>query len=158
MRVCVCSLEKGNKYRESFNMPPYPFEGILDKINPQVQGVVTSLLQLAQESEPLIQRILATFAKSLNLDDEDYFIQRCLGLKDPLVSNLTRMKSSFYPHIPGMKPGTERCSTHSDFGLLTLLWQDEGGGLEVKSEKHFFFFLIFYKLELPFRNRFCFGY
>jgi len=53
------------------------------------------------------------------------------GSRIPGIANISRLKSIFYPQVLGMKAGTERCATHSDFGLLTLLRQDEGGGLEV---------------------------
>lgn len=129
-------------------MPPFPFEGMLDLLKPEALNIASSILRVAKESRPVVNRILKVFAKSLNLDDENYFIDRCRGLGDPSVLNLTRLKSCFYPYVPGMKAGTERCSTHADFGLLTLLWQDEGGGLEVKGSDLF----NFRQSKLKFKN------
>jgi len=44
------------------------------------------------------------------------------------------MRTVYYPPVPESVPaGTVRCATHSDWGSLTLLLQDEVGGLEVLS-------------------------
>ena len=44
------------------------------------------------------------------------------------------MRYNFYPKIPDMsrvKPGQIRCGEHTDYGAITVLFQDEIGGLEV---------------------------
>ena len=44
------------------------------------------------------------------------------------------MRYNFYPKIPDMsrvKPGQIRCGEHTDYGAISVLFQDEIGGLEV---------------------------
>jgi len=48
--------------------------------------------------------------------------------------NYTTLRSSYYPPIPddsSLKPGQIRLGEHSDYGTITLLFQDDVGGLEV---------------------------
>lgn len=47
--------------------------------------------------------------------------------------NGTIFRSLFYPPLTGddIQPGTVRCGEHTDYGTITLLIQDEMGGLEV---------------------------
>ena len=44
------------------------------------------------------------------------------------------MRYNFYPKIPDMskvKPGQIRCGEHTDYGAISVLFQDDIGGLEV---------------------------
>ena len=46
----------------------------------------------------------------------------------------TRIRFNYYPVIPDIskvKPGQIRCGEHNDYGGITLLIQDDVGGLEV---------------------------
>ena len=38
-----------------------------------------------------------------------------------------------YPALPGAETASWSVGEHTDYGLLTILWQDDAGGLEVKS-------------------------
>ena len=54
----------------------------------------------------------------------------CIGNAD----NATTLRLLYYPPLPeksGIKPGQVRCGEHSDYGSITLLFQDDIGGLEV---------------------------
>src|SRR4051812_42598128 len=70
-------------------------------------------------------RLMAGLALSLDLP-ESYFADRCTG--DPLV--LFRIFN--YP--PPADPGLWGVGEHTDYGLLTILLQDDAGGLEVRSQ------------------------
>ncbi|KAK2169552.1 hypothetical protein LSH36_9g16040 [Paralvinella palmiformis] len=49
-------------------------------------------------------------------------------------NNSTTMRYLFYPPVPqNVKPGQIRCGEHSDYGSLTILFQDDAGGLQVIS-------------------------
>lgn len=69
-------------------------------------------------------RLMAGIALSLRLD-ESYFAEH--GMGDPLV--LFRIFN--YP--PPRDPALWGVGEHTDYGLLTILLQDNAGGLEVKS-------------------------
>ena len=49
--------------------------------------------------------------------------------------NATTFRSLYYPSLADwdVHPGVVRCGAHSDYGTITLLLQDDNGGLEVKS-------------------------
>ena len=49
--------------------------------------------------------------------------------------NATTFRSLYYPSLADsdVQPGVVRCGAHSDYGTITLLLQDDNGGLEVKS-------------------------
>ena len=47
----------------------------------------------------------------------------------------THLRFNYYPVIPdvsAVKPGQLRCAAHTDYGAITLLIQDDAGGLEVR--------------------------
>ena len=52
---------------------------------------------------------------------------------DGADKNGTIFRSLFYPALTDVdiKPGVVRCGEHSDYGTITLLLQDDMGGLEV---------------------------
>lgn len=49
--------------------------------------------------------------------------------------NMTTLRTLYYPALTDddVKPGAVRCGAHSDYGTITLLFQDEMGGLEVSA-------------------------
>lgn len=50
-----------------------------------------------------------------------------------LEKNASTFRTLFYPPLTDAdkKPGVVRCGAHSDYGTITLLIQDNVGGLEV---------------------------
>jgi len=49
-----------------------------------------------------------------------------------------QLRYNYYPMIPDVtkvKPGQIRCGEHTDYGGITLLIQDDVGGLEVRKVK-----------------------
>ena len=51
------------------------------------------------------------------------------------AENATALRLLYYPPLPedsNIKPGQVRCGEHSDYGSITLLFQDDVGGLEVR--------------------------
>jgi len=74
--------------------------------------------------------ILKAFAMSLNLPP-DYFVQFYQSSIPPMpVMRLLR-----YPPQSQADPDQLGCGVHSDYGFLTILYQDGVGGLEVKNSK-----------------------
>ena len=55
------------------------------------------------------------------------------------TGNTTSLRSLYYPPISDdveIKEGQLRLGEHSDYGTLTLLFQDAVGGLQVLHNKH----------------------
>src|SRR5262249_50879867 len=69
-------------------------------------------------------RLMTGLALSLGLE-ESYFADH--GTREPL----TLFRIFNYP--PPADPTLWGVGEHTDYGLLTILWQDDAGGLEVKS-------------------------
>lgn len=80
------------------------------------------VLAYIAELEALGHRLVASVARSLGLPDA-YFDERYTA--DPLVL----FRIFHYPPIP--RPDAWSVGAHADYGLLTILRQDDVGGLEV---------------------------
>jgi len=116
--------------RESYDVTK--IEGSLatfpdDKV-PELRPCLTTL---AIKSKELSFRILRGLALALNLDQEYFIVREKLMFTTQCN---TKLRSIYYPAIQDsdVKPGVVRCGEHTDYGLMTLLYQDSMGGLEVK--------------------------
>ena len=81
----------------------------------------------------LTLRILKALGAGMKLVDSDYFVKCHSGLigKD---ENHTAMRANFYPPLPrDMAVDHIRLGRHSDYGSITLLFQDSIGGLQIES-------------------------
>jgi len=114
----------------------YDFCGT-ERIYPEAStGFGPALEALENESKPLIKNLLRVLAISLDIGEEgqEFFVNRCKHLDNLSIKSFTTFRSLYYPptwNNDKVKPGTVRCADHSDYGILTLLFQDEIGGLEV---------------------------
>lgn len=85
----------------------------------------------------LAKKAIILFAISLNLDPK-FFLDRCSHIDDLTLPRAGNMRALHYPPIPSdmvVQPGTVRLGEHSDYALLTFLFQDMIGGLEVYKKK-----------------------
>jgi isopenicillin N synthase-like dioxygenase len=87
-------------------------------------GFREAVLEYMAEMTRLGHRLMAGLALSLGLE-ESYFAERYTG--EPL----TLFRIFNYP--PPREPALWGVGEHTDYGLLTILWQDDAGGLEVRS-------------------------
>ncbi|KAI9797073.1 MAG: hypothetical protein M1833_005678 [Piccolia ochrophora] len=74
------------------------------------------------------RRILRAMAMGLGLADENYFLRYHTGIN-------SQLRLLHYPSIPAKELETEslaRMPAHSDWSSLTMLFQDDCGGLEVE--------------------------
>lgn len=102
---------------------------------PELQTTVKSLFDLLSR---LGDRVLSAMAIGLGLPADvfkSYY-------KDVGTLNGTALlRFNYYPRITDIehiKPGQIRCGEHTDYGGITLLFQDDAGGLEVVNrEKRF---------------------
>ena len=74
--------------------------------------------------------ILSFFFQGL---EEDFFSSRHQLMFQGDDKNRTIFRSLHYPSLTDsdIQPGVVRCGAHSDYGSITLLFQDDAGGLEV---------------------------
>ena len=94
---------------------------------PDLPGFRETVLEYMAAVTALGHRLVASIARSLGLD-EDYFARRYTA--DPLV--LFRIFN--YPAPTPESVGLWGVGEHTDYGLLTLLLQDENGGLEIRTD------------------------
>jgi isopenicillin N synthase-like dioxygenase len=96
---------------------------------PEFRAVV---LEYLESMTGLGHRLMAGISLSLGLE-ESYFADRYTG--EPLI--LFRIFN--YPASRAKETGPAAApwgvGEHSDYGLLTILWQDDAGGLQVKSRR-----------------------
>jgi isopenicillin N synthase-like dioxygenase len=80
----------------------------------------------------LSQRILFAMALGLQLPDPGFFCSKHNTLDRP---SMTCMRYQHYPSLANvaLKPLQVRCGEHTDYGSITVLFQDDVGGLEVLS-------------------------
>lgn len=90
------------------------------------EGFKETVLEYIDQVTLLGHQVMSAVALSLNLD-ENYFFNNCT--QDPLI--LFRIF-----HYPAQEVHTSQWGVgeHTDYGLLTMLLQDEVGGLQVKSQ------------------------
>lgn len=94
---------------------------------PGFQPVVSAFVK---KLENVGFRLLKLVGLGLNMDDPDFYATLSQSRKDmqfrmadyPKISELSKIKS-----------GQLRCSEHTDYGGLTILFQDDCGGLEVRN-------------------------
>ena len=63
------------------------------------------------------------------------------GQKTGTSEGGTQLRYNYYPMISDLskiKPGQIRCGEHTDYGGITLLFQDDVGGMEVRDRKSSF--------------------
>jgi len=96
---------------------------------PDIPGFRDTVLDYITALAAVGHRLMAALAQSLGLD-EDYFAKRYTG--DPLI--LFRIFN--YPYSPAAADPQETrwgVGEHTDYGVLTILRQDDAGGLQVRS-------------------------
>ncbi len=88
-------------------------------------GFREAVLEYMAEMTRLGHQLMGGLALGLGLE-ESYFADRCT------TNPLTLFRIFNYP--PSPDPNLWGVGEHTDYGLLTILLQDEAGGLEVKSQ------------------------
>lgn len=117
------TLEMGNPYPSSGPDVP-PNRWVPEDEFPGHQAFVQRWWDACTE---LNHALLRTCSEALKLPSEDYLAQR-------QTRNVCHMSWAFYPQMPVgplQDQSLRRLNAHTDFGQLTLLFQDNVGGLEI---------------------------
>ncbi|KAG8962884.1 hypothetical protein FRC03_003671 [Tulasnella sp. 419] len=116
--------------KEAFNMRQFDKDDVpRQPLPPILQSNVQEIAQFMRDCHQLCLRILETFAIALNLP-KDFFTERH-PYGSPQGSVLRLL---YYPEtdVSGTKHRQDiRAGAHSDYGSLTLLFQQTHGGLQV---------------------------
>ncbi|KAJ8031598.1 2-oxoglutarate-dependent dioxygenase htyE [Holothuria leucospilota] len=119
--------------KEAFNYVPHEVEQINEELKkvPEVADMMEALHPFFDHGRALHQRVLEIMARGLKLDDPYFFVKRHQYFGYP--KGAATVRSLFYPafKIGEVKNDQVRCGEHSDYGGITLLFQDKKGGLEV---------------------------
>ncbi|KAL6234344.1 hypothetical protein BDW75DRAFT_212508 [Aspergillus navahoensis] len=119
--------------KESFDLGPendplypniFPDDSILPGFRPFMESFYA-------QCQTLHLTLLSAIALSFN-QNASFFSDRC-------GTNSSELRLNHYPaaRISDLQDGGKmRISSHTDFGTITLLWQDEVGGLEVEDQDH----------------------
>ena len=93
---------------------------------PDLPGFRDAVLEYMTELTGLGHHLMSAIGRGLQLGDHYFF--------DHYTADPTKLFRIFnYPPVPSGKPEeTPGVGEHTDYGLLTLLYQDEVGGLQVK--------------------------
>lgn len=95
---------------------------------PSIPGFRKTVLQYMDAMTRLGHALSAGLSLSLGLD-EDYFAKRYTAEPLVLFRIFNYPKSTVLPN----DEASWGVGEHTDYGLLTILWQDDAGGLQVKS-------------------------
>jgi len=95
---------------------------------PAIPGFRETVLRYLESLTRLGHALMSGISRGLGLD-ERYFEQHYY--QDPLIL----FRIFHYPHSEADRTGETAWGVgeHTDYGLLTILWQDDTGGLQVKS-------------------------
>lgn len=104
----------------------------------EVPDLKPSMEELTEESRIVLKKLLKAFGLALKLDDPDYLLKIHKNLNDDKVVSKSTIRSLYYPPLPDdytIPSNGIRCREHTDFGTITMIFQDSVGGLEVRGNK-----------------------
>ncbi|KAF6821006.1 thymine dioxygenase [Colletotrichum sojae] len=120
--------------KESFEIgrdgePDHPNQWPVEEAGTPVAGFKAQMLEFFDQCKALHVEVMRAIAVGMGID-EHYFD----GFTD-VGDNTLRLLHypSVDPNVFKVNPGQVRAGEHSDYGSITLLFQDDRGGLQVRS-------------------------
>jgi isopenicillin N synthase-like dioxygenase len=102
----------------------------------EVEGFKAAVDEFRSQCNNLIKKLLRCIAIYLKLDDPDFFVKNHTGIEKYLEKTHGGIRTMYYypmnPKPVDLPPNAIRLGEHTDWGSITLLFQDMTGGLEVK--------------------------
>jgi len=96
----------------------------------EVPNFESRAMEFYSVCEKLAERILLAIATGLGVKMEDLFMIR----QGDEYKSYTNLRMLYYPPLPeDVQAGSVRLGEHTDYGAFTILFQDDIGGLEVKT-------------------------
>ncbi|KAG7166946.1 2-oxoglutarate-dependent dioxygenase htyE-like 1 [Homarus americanus] len=125
-RETLDTKEMSHELREAYDLSRV--DGLFPDV--EVPSLRPAAASFYKSCTTLTNRLLIALAHSLGLE-RNLFTSAHKGLcKD---NNLTCLRLLHYPPVPDTIPeNTIRCGAHTDYGTITLLFQDNMGGLQVR--------------------------
>lgn len=131
----VAKLKQGNPdIKESFEIgregePGHPNQWPVEKAGSAVDGFKATMLAFHDQCKAIHVEVMRAIAVGMGLD-ETYFDAFVDGGDNTLrLLHYPAVKSDVFK----VNPGQVRAGAHSDYGSITLLFQDGAGGLQVQS-------------------------
>ncbi|XP_064627983.1 uncharacterized protein LOC135487816 [Lineus longissimus] len=126
--------EKGTDIKENYNYTQYSKATWPEDGGADVPTFCATNAKFFEACSGLSLKVLQVLGKAFILppSDEEFFAKshQNMGHYD---KNRTRLKSIYYPPLlEAPQPGKVRLAEHKDFGTITLLFQDNIGGLEIE--------------------------
>jgi isopenicillin N synthase-like dioxygenase len=112
----------------SARAPVYPEE---------VPDLKPAMESLTLECRDLLRKLLRAVARAMKLEDEEYLLKIHQNVEDDKMFSKSTIRCLYYPALPDDQPipaNGIRCREHTDFGTLTMIFQDSVGGLEMKHD------------------------
>jgi len=127
------TFEKSRPFdlKECFNF--FPITEKLETINKILPAFMPVEVNLFNQCKQLSELLLQLINMQLPVSDRNFLNDQHKGLGS-LDENPTITRLLYYPPIKSEESLLEnqlRCGEHSDYGTITLLFQDEVGGLQV---------------------------
>lgn len=138
------------EFKETFDMHRndrfYPEEEV-----PEFQKALETLEKACKDFDSKLIKLLAMSVKL----DVNVISNATKNLIDSSIPSLNTFRTLYYPMIPDdmeITDGVVRCGSHTDYGVISLLFQDDVGGLEVRDKWIYKF--LFTKMSLKLRMNF----
>jgi len=123
--------------REMYDVPGLVNHRLCPKYPEEIKDLKPAMEVLTEESRALLKKLLKGLGLALHLEDPDYLLKIHKNLNDDSVVSKSTIRTLYYPALPDgvtIPSNGIRCREHTDYGTITMIYQDSVGGLEMKHD------------------------